>query len=199
MSAQPENFERYNSRRSASFFISLMLHGCLLALAVLMFSMFRSAPTDEPIRRGSIVLTSIDENQQEEFLTKDDVEDTTDETAIELRQRQHLRQHPHSTFRQLKACQARHLLNRRQTRQRWSTSRTKIRKTLISSSSPKLNWKRSHANKDGCNPANRRVTPYRSTCSMARKCRDESSFSFSTDRIAWAARDLAFSHEPPTN
>lgn len=82
MSAQPENFERYNSRRSASFFISLMLHGCLLALAVLMFSMFRSAPTDEPIRRGSIVLTSIDENQQEEFLTKDDVEDTTDETAI---------------------------------------------------------------------------------------------------------------------
>lgn len=82
MSTQPENFERYNNRTSASFFISLLLHGCLLALAVLMFSMFRSGPQDEPLRRGSIVLTSIDENQQEEFLTEEDVEETLEETAI---------------------------------------------------------------------------------------------------------------------
>ena len=82
MSTQPDNFERYNSRRSASFFMSLLLHGCLLALAVLCFSMFRSAPPDEPLRRGSIVLTSMDENQKEEFLTEEDVEETLEETAI---------------------------------------------------------------------------------------------------------------------
>ena len=82
MSAETENLQRYNQRRSASLLISLLLHGGLLALAVFLFSAFRSPPGDEPTRRGSIVLTAIDENQQEEFLTENDVEETLDETAV---------------------------------------------------------------------------------------------------------------------
>ncbi len=82
MSEVPENFERFNKRRSASLAISLLLHGGLLASAVLLFSMFRAPPPDEPLRRGSIVLTSIDENQNKEFLTENDVEETLDETAV---------------------------------------------------------------------------------------------------------------------
>ncbi|QEG20821.1 vWA domain-containing protein [Mariniblastus fucicola] len=80
--AQPENFERFRQRRSASLLMSLLLHGCLLGLAVLLFSIFRSPTPDEPLRRGSIVLTSIDENQQEDFLTEEDIEETLDETAV---------------------------------------------------------------------------------------------------------------------
>jgi len=75
-------FERFNKRRSASLAISLLLHGGLLALAVLLFSLFRSPEPDEPIRRGSIVLTSIDDNQQEEFFDKEDVEETIDAEAV---------------------------------------------------------------------------------------------------------------------
>ena len=82
MSDVSENFERFNKRRSASLLISVLLHGGLLGLAVLLFSFFRSPPQDEPLRRGSIVLTSIDENQQEEFLTQETFEDTQDETAV---------------------------------------------------------------------------------------------------------------------
>ena len=82
MSLESDNLQRYNQRRSASLLMSLLLHGGLLALAVLLFSAFRSPTVDEPTRRGSIVLTSIDENQQEEFLTENDVEETLEETAV---------------------------------------------------------------------------------------------------------------------
>jgi hypothetical protein len=82
MSATPENFDRATKRKSASLAISLCLHGLLLLLAVLLFSMFRPATPDEPLRRGSIVLTSIDENQKEEFLTKDDIEETLDDPTV---------------------------------------------------------------------------------------------------------------------
>lgn len=82
MPLETDNLQRYNQRRSASLIMSLLLHGGLLALAVLMFSLFRTSPPDEPVRRGSIVLTSIDENQQEEFLTEDDVEETLEEATI---------------------------------------------------------------------------------------------------------------------
>lgn len=82
MSSEPENLQRYNQRRSASLLISLVLHGGLLALAVLMFSMFRTPTPDEPTRRGSIVLTSIDDNEEVEFLTKEDTEETFEETAM---------------------------------------------------------------------------------------------------------------------
>ena len=81
MRSETENLQRYNQRRSASLVMSLLLHGGLLAVAVLMWSMFRSPPVDEPVRRGSIVLTAIDENQQEEFLTKDDVEESLEDTV----------------------------------------------------------------------------------------------------------------------
>jgi len=82
MSAEPENFQRYNQRRSASLLMSLLLHGGLLTIAVLCFAFFSSPPPDEPTRRGSIVLTSVDENQKEEFLTKDDFEEPIDELAV---------------------------------------------------------------------------------------------------------------------
>ncbi len=82
MSDAPQNFERFNQRRSASLLISVLLHGGLLAIAVLLFSLFRTPAPDEPTRRGSIVLTSIDENQNEEFLTEEEFEETMEETAV---------------------------------------------------------------------------------------------------------------------
>ncbi len=72
-------FDRADKRRSASLVISLSFHGILLALAIVLFSLFRPAPPEEPVRRGSIVLTSIDENNEEQFLTEDDVEEEFEE------------------------------------------------------------------------------------------------------------------------
>lgn len=62
--------------------MSLLLHGGLLAIAVLCFAYFKSPPPDEPVRRGSIVLTSVDENQQEDFLTKEEFEESIDDMAV---------------------------------------------------------------------------------------------------------------------
>ena len=82
MSAEPENLERYQQRRSASLVFSLLLHAGLIAIAVLAFTLFRSPPPDEAPRRGSIVLTSIDENQEDEFLTEEDFEEKFEESAV---------------------------------------------------------------------------------------------------------------------
>ena len=84
MSVQPQKIQRIQQRKSASasLIISLLLHAGLLAIAILAFSFFRSPAPDEPMRRGSIVLTSIDENQQEDFLTEDDFDETMDEVAV---------------------------------------------------------------------------------------------------------------------
>lgn len=82
MSATPEHFDRATKRKSASLAISLCLHGLLLLIAVLLFSILRSPTPDEPIRRGSIVLTSIDENQQEDFLTEEDAEEAMEDPAV---------------------------------------------------------------------------------------------------------------------
>ena len=62
--------------------MSLLLHGGLLTIAVLCFAFFKSAPAEEPTRRGSIVLTSVDDSQKEEFLTEEDFEETVDELAV---------------------------------------------------------------------------------------------------------------------
>lgn len=79
--SRPE-FDRLGQRRNASLAISLTFHGIVLALAVLLFSLFRAPPDDEPVRRGSIVLTSIDENEKEEFLTEQDIqEEVAEEVA----------------------------------------------------------------------------------------------------------------------
>lgn len=82
MSVQPEKIERAKQRRSASLVISLLLHAGLLTIAVLAFSFLQSPAPDEPMRRGSIVLTSIDESQEEEFLTEEDFDETMDEVAV---------------------------------------------------------------------------------------------------------------------
>jgi len=83
---KPQQIERPEQRKSASFFTSLLtsllLHAGLLAGALLLFYLFRSPPADEPMRRGSIVLTSIDENQQDEFLTEDDFEESMEDAAV---------------------------------------------------------------------------------------------------------------------
>ncbi len=62
--------------------MSLLLHGGLLAIAVLCFALFKSPPPDEPLRRGSIVLTTVDENQQEDFLSEEDFEETIEEMSV---------------------------------------------------------------------------------------------------------------------
>ena len=82
MSTANSEFERSKSRKSASLAISVILHGLLLLLAILLFSFFRSPQPDEPVRRGSIVLTSIDENQDQDFLTEEDMEDVMEEATV---------------------------------------------------------------------------------------------------------------------
>lgn len=64
--------------------MSLLLHGGLLVIALLCFAFYPATPADEPTRRGSIVLTSVDDSQKEEFLTEEDVQDDLEETLQEM-------------------------------------------------------------------------------------------------------------------
>ena len=84
MSTTHDNFERFNKRRSASLLMSLLLHGGLVAIAILCFAFYPVTQADEALRRGSIVLTSIDDSQKEEFLTEEDVQDDLQETLDEM-------------------------------------------------------------------------------------------------------------------
>ena len=84
MSSVPDNFDRYSKRSSASLLMSLLLHGTLLAIALLCFAFYPATKADEPTRRGSIVLTSVDDSQKEEFLTEEDFDEQLDETLQEM-------------------------------------------------------------------------------------------------------------------
>ncbi len=69
----PQRANRIARRQAASLAVSLLFHVSLIAIGVLLFTVFRS-PSVEPERRGGIVLTEISEMQEPVFLDQQDVD-----------------------------------------------------------------------------------------------------------------------------
>lgn len=77
--------DRNAKRQTASLMISIIVHVALASIAILLFSFFRSTPT-EPERRGGIVLTEIGEMEEPVFHDQQDVEQEQLEQQLEAAQ-----------------------------------------------------------------------------------------------------------------